>query len=54
MSNAQQPLAADRDGEIYLAPAAVLLMAADAAYVDAGCTPEGKSKGRAMVRAILE
>lgn len=53
MSNEQQPLAAEHDGETYLSAPAVLLIAADAAYVDAGCTPEGKAKGRAMVRAIL-
>ena len=54
MSNAQQPFATERDGEILLSPHAVLLMAADAAYIDAGCTQGGKTKGRAMVRAILE
>lgn len=53
MSNEQQPLAAEHDGETYLSPAAVLLLSADAGYCDPDCTPEGKAKGRAMVRAIL-
>jgi hypothetical protein len=53
MSNAQQPLAAEHNGETYLSPAAVLLLSADAGYCDPDCTPEGKAKGRAMVRAIL-
>lgn len=53
MSNAQQPFATEHDGETYLSAPAVLLLAADAAYIDTDCTPEGKAKGRAMVRAIL-
>ena len=53
MSNAQQPFATEHNGETYLSPAAVLLLSADAGYCDPDCTPEGKAKGRAMVRAIL-
>lgn len=53
MNNAQQPFATERDGEILLSAHAVLLMAADAGYLDPNCTPEGKAKGRKLVRAIL-
>ncbi len=53
MNDTQQPFAIERDGEILLSPHAVLLLAADAGYRDPECTPQGKAKGRELVRAIL-
>ena len=44
----------DESGKTLLSPAGAVMTAAFEAYIDDGCTPAGRERGRRLVRAMLE